>query len=308
MSFVTGVGTINCDLLYSGLTGIPNEGEEVFSKAFAVQLGGGLPAIMVNLARLGLPVQFCTFLGTDMFSASMQDILEDKKIRFKNLYHGSGIPICVTAVAITRADRTFLSYQGEICLKDGDIEEIYAYSKGAKIVKMYYEEGNRELLRLYAKLKQEGAILTMDTGWEEDLSLQKYHEYLQLADFYTPNEKEAKKITGTDSVEAAAERLAEYFDEVIIKLGKDGCFYQNREGRKCFAPMQGIRAVDATGAGDAFLAGFMYGLYYGYSTEDCIRLGNVTGGYCVQAVGCLSSFPTEEELLEQAGVNLYVPD
>ena len=59
-----------------------------------------------------------------------------------------------------------------------------------------------------------------------------------------------------------------------------------------------MKAVDATGAGDAFMAGFMYGLYHDYCPEDCIRLGNVTGGYCVQAVGCLTRFPTEEELLK----------
>ena len=56
MGFVAGMGIINCDLLYSGLDAIPNEGEEVFSKRFDIQLGGGNPAIMVNLSRLKIPL------------------------------------------------------------------------------------------------------------------------------------------------------------------------------------------------------------------------------------------------------------
>ena len=50
-----------------------------------------------------------------------------------------------------------------------------------------------------------------DTGWEDDLTLEKYRDYLEIADYYIPNQKEAMKITGTSSVEAAADVLSEFF-------------------------------------------------------------------------------------------------
>ena len=56
--------------------------------------------------------------------------------------------------------------------------------------------------------------------------------------------------------------------------------------------------VDSTGAGDAFLAGFCYGLYYDYSFRDCIAFGNVTGGKAVTKVGALSGYVTEKALIE----------
>ena len=65
MSYVAGVGIVNCDLLYSGLTRLPTEGEELFARGFDLQLGGGVPAVMIHLNRLGVPVQFSTFLGRD---------------------------------------------------------------------------------------------------------------------------------------------------------------------------------------------------------------------------------------------------
>lgn len=298
MGFVAGVGIINCDLLYSGLKGIPNEGEEVFSESFDIQLGGGIPAIMVNLARLNLPVRLFTFLGNDLFSVHMKEILKRQNIDYVNLYKGEGMPLNITSVAVTPGDRTFLSYMGQVSLGEADIQEIYRQSTGARIIRMYNEMENPLLLNMYRKLKKEGSILTMDTGWEDDLSVEKYRDYLELADYYIPNEKEALKITGTESVSEAADVLGSFFEDVVIKLGKNGCFYRGKGKEQIFKPLDHVNAVDSTGAGDAFMAGFMYGLYYGYPVEKCIRFGNIMGGYCVQAVGCLTKFPTEEELLD----------
>lgn len=302
MGFVAGMGIINCDLLYSGLEAIPNEGEEVYSKAFDIQLGGGNPAIMVNLSRLKLPVRMVTFLGKDLFSSHMRTLLEQQGIRYTNLYKGEGMPLNITSVAVTKRDRTFLTYMGKVTLEEEDIDQVYNQFTGAKLVRMYCDLENEKLLQMYRRLKEEGSILTMDTGWEDDLSVEKYRKYLELADYYTPNEKEALKITGTRSVPEAARVLAGFFDEVVIKLGKNGCFYQGKGKTQILKPLEHVDAIDATGAGDAFMAGFMYGLYHDYSTKDCIRLGNIMGGYCVQAVGCLTKFPTEEELLEHLRV------
>ena len=298
MGFAAGAGIINCDLLYSQVERLPSEGEEVYSGGFDIQLGGGAPAIMVNLSRLHVPVHFQTFLGKDLFSVHIRGILDEMGMEYRNLYRGEGMPLNITSVAITPEDRTFLTYTGPVELTKREKEEIYRCSSGAKVVKMFMAGGDPEMADIYRQLKREGSILTMDTGWEDGLSLESYREFLELADYYTPNEREALKITGARSVPEAAEVLGRYFSDVIIKLGKRGCYYRNGNGEKILKPLSDVKAVDATGAGDAFMAGFMYGLYHDYCPEDCIRLGNVTGGYCVQAVGCLTRFPTEEELLK----------
>src|SRR5699024_7176582 len=68
MSFVAGAGSINIDLLFEGLPRIPNEGEELYSRGFSLQMGGGVSATLLNLAGLGVPVRIQTGLGNDMFS------------------------------------------------------------------------------------------------------------------------------------------------------------------------------------------------------------------------------------------------
>ena len=51
-NFIAGIGCTNVDILYSGIDRLPNEGEEIYAKHFSLQLGGGVPATLINLGRL----------------------------------------------------------------------------------------------------------------------------------------------------------------------------------------------------------------------------------------------------------------
>ena len=68
MSFIAGAGITNVDLLYQNMPKIPDVGEEVYTDKFSLQLGGGLPATLFNLGRLGIATKIATELGNDMFS------------------------------------------------------------------------------------------------------------------------------------------------------------------------------------------------------------------------------------------------
>lgn len=296
MKFVGGVGYTNIDLIYSGMDRLPSTGEEVYSKGFGMHLGGGVPATLINTTRLGVPSRILTFIGKDQFSAMAERFYASYDAEITNLYEGDGVPVVVTSVMVCNNDRSFATYRDDSAVDEQAVcEKIYQHLSGAKVVNMHVG-----FLPAYQKLKEEGTILIFDTGWEDDLSTEKYHDYLELADYYLPNQKEALKITGTDSVEAAAEKLGEYFETVIIKLDKDGCLVKDENGTRIIPSMKGVVAVDSTGAGDAFMSGFMYGIYHDHPVDQCIRFGNVTGGTCVQGIGCLTKYVNEEQLLEKA--------
>lgn len=96
---------------------------------------------------------------------------------------------------LTPGDRTFATYCKPTAITDELLERVYTMSKGAKLVQM--QEG---FLPVYRKLHEEGTILIFDMGWDDELSFEKYGDYLRLADYYTPNTKEALKlITGRDT-------------------------------------------------------------------------------------------------------------
>lgn len=292
MSFVAAVGSVNIDFMYSGMPRIPEEGEELYAKGFSLQMGGGSPATLINLSGLGVPVKISTWLGQDMFSDFAKSYFEKEGITPFNLYTGHGIPLNISTALITPSDRTFISYTDGYTIDEKTVQRIYENAKGAKVVQMI---GAPELLEVYAQLKQDGAVLVFDTGWEDDLSIQKYHKQLTLADYYTPNQKEALKITGTTQPDEAAKVLSELFENVIVKLDQDGCLIM-KKGIQKVLPNLKVTACDSTGAGDAFLAGLMYGLYYDYSFEDSVVFGNITGAKCVTGTGCLAARCDEKEL------------
>ena len=295
MSFVAGVGFANCDILYSGMPRIPNEGEGVYAHGLDVKMGGGTPATMINLSRLGVPVKFSTFLGKDMFSDVVKNELKRSGIDYTNLYEDSGIPVTVSCTIITQHDRTFVSYRDEVNITDRMLDAVYRQSVGAKFVEMHVN-----YLDIYRKLKKDHVAMILDTGWEDDLSIEKYADYIELADYYTPSRKEALKITGTSTPEDAIRQLGHYFKTPIVKLDKDGCMVMVNNEIVVVPPMPDVDRIDSTGAGDAFMSGLIYGLFHDYPVEDSVLFGNITGGTCVKGIGCLTSYVNETELLDIA--------
>lgn len=293
MVFCAGAGSTNVDLLYKGFERLPKLGEELYCDEFSLQLGGGLPATLINLGRLGVSARIATELGQDMFSEFAKSKFQENGVEPVNLYDGDKIPLNITSAIILPEDRTFFTYgKGSIDPSESAKEAFYEMATGAKVVLMH--PGG--FLPVYRRLKAEGTKLVLDTGWDEELSFSKYGEYLELADYYTPNRKEAMQITGASTPETAAERLRVYFDQVVVKVDKDGCI--GMDGSKMFfvPSIDEFRNVDSTGAGDAFLAGFVYGLMHDCPLKQCIAYGNITGGKAVTAVGALSAYVTEPEL------------
>jgi sugar/nucleoside kinase (ribokinase family) len=291
LMLVSGVGITNLDIIYSGLNTFPKLGTEAYAKGLSIQLGGGVPATLINLYRLGVPVRLATFIGKGLLADYIHQQLQNYGVEYHDLYSGEGIPFSLTSVAVTKQDRTFLSYRESVDLDDYTMESVYNTLKGSDVVIM--SEG---YIPVYRKLKKEGTKLVLDFGWDDEISLQRFDEYLKLADYYTPNRKEAKKITNTVSEEDALQRLGDYFEYPIVKLDKEGCLVGMNGKPVLIAPYSEYKHVDSTGAGDAFLAGFIYGICHEFDILRSVRAGNLTGGACVAKTGALNGFIKKEEL------------
>lgn len=295
MSFIAGAGATNVDLLYEDMPKIPDVGEEIYTDKFSCQLGGGLPATLINIGRLGIESKIATELGGDMFSAFASEQYKKNNVEPMNIYKGSSIPLNITSAIILKDDRSFITYgKGSIEPDDEAKESFYNMAHGAKICLM--QPGG--FIEVYKKLKSEGTLMVLDMGWDENMSVEKYSDLLDTADIYTPNRKEALRITGAANENDAADALKKYFDRVIVKVDKDGCIGIDNGERFFVKSVEKFKNKDSTGAGDAFLAGLCYGLFYDYPLKDCIEFGNITGGKAVTAVGALSAYVTEKELLE----------
>ena len=116
-------------------------------------------------------------------------------------------------------------------------------------------------------------------------------------DYITPNEDEARYYSGKDTPEEMADAFLERgVGNVIIKLGGKGCFFKNPE-TSFRLPACDIQAVDATGAGDNFVAGFTAEILRGSTPYDALRFANACGAICTTAVGAGTALKNRDQVL-----------
>jgi ribokinase len=112
-----------------------------------------------------------------------------------------------------------------------------------------------------------------------------------------PNQTEVKLLTGLDYKQGAKKLLDLGAEIVVVKLGKRGCYVTDGKENHMIDAYK-VEAVDTTGAGDAFCAGFIYGLVKRKDLFECGRLGNFVASHCVSKIGARTGLPRLEDLEE----------
>ena len=148
---------------------------------------------------------------------------------------------------------------------------------------------NPELIRAaMTAAKSAGAKISLDlasfTVVEESKELLQ-----QLVDSYVDvliaNEDEACAFTGHSDEQFAIEALSEQADIAVLKVGRRGSYISHNGSTIAIKPMGDGSALDTTGAGDMWAAGFLHGLVKGYSLEKCGQLGSACGYEVCQVLG-----------------------
>jgi ribokinase len=111
-----------------------------------------------------------------------------------------------------------------------------------------------------------------------------------------PNQNELKLLTKRASYREGAKILLDKGVEIVaVKLGSKGCYVTDGRESHNLEPFK-VKVVDTTGAGDAFCAGFLYGLIKGKSLFDCGRLGNFVASRNIMKMGARSGLPYIKDL------------
>ena len=146
--------------------------------------------------------------------------------------------------------------------------------------------------------KESGQLVFADTKLPNfrKLSLGDIADSLPMIDYISPNEDEAKWITGeTDPDRMADVLLGMGVRNVIIKLGGKGCFFKNSDETVRLAACN-VDVVDTTGAGDNFLAGFIYGIIRGKTNREAMEFANACGAICATVVGANTALKDREQV------------
>lgn len=295
-------GEFNLDLVLYGLPeNLPPE-RELLANEMALQLGGSTAITAHNLARLGSRVGLIAANANDLLAGFCVRELERAGV---DLSHTVATPPSVrTGVTVLLQHESFrrsFTYTGSTAsLRFDDLDLDYLRSaRHFHLSSLFLQRGLiHDVPRLLALLKEAGLTTSLDTNddptgtWAGPIA-----EMLKYVDILMPNEREAKALTGEDSLDVAIERLSCVVPAVVVKRGAQGAVVVDHGIRVERAAVT-VSPVDAVGAGDSFNAGFLHGYLQGWPVERCLQIGNLAGAYSTTQIGGISAF-RDKRLMEK---------
>jgi sugar/nucleoside kinase (ribokinase family) len=273
------------DLIFAGLDRLPLLGEELRTKPFVRTWGGGATITAMAAARLGLTTSIVSALADGAMAR-----LKKEGVRIANLRR-RGEAHAVTVALSTPRDRAFVTFDGV----NSELGPRFVRALGrvrARIVHCALcPRDIPPLARAFRTLRSRGVKVSLDLGY--DLHLAKDRDLRRLiseADYLLINEDEAKLYSGRKTLAQAEAYWRENARETVIKLGPRGSRWISARGI-VEERSRARTAVDTTGAGDAFNAGFLAGLLRGLPVRRALRLGNRVGARSILAVGGIDGLP-----------------
>jgi len=248
--------------------------------------GGSAANTIHGLANLGIETGFVGKIGQDEIGEFFESDLEENGI-IPLLFHDleeSGRSIALISQDSERTFATFLGAAVDLHEEDIDSDMYEGYN-------YFYIEGylvqNRVLFEKALRLaKSNNLIVALDLASYNVVAENKkfltemIREYV---DILLANESEAESLTGR-AADKALPDLAEMADIAVVKLGGNGSRIKSGDKEHEIGIID-VRAVDTTGAGDLYAAGFLYGLCQNQDLKKCGELGALLGGTVTEIIG-----------------------
>ena len=297
-------GIIVADHVSSPVSHLPGPGEVVLADQLLLTIGGCAANVAVDLGKLGVAASVVGRVGDDVFGRVVTDMLRERGVDTSLIRKTPGAATSQTLIVnVAGQDRRFIHSFGanaEFRAADIPVERVerckVLYLGGYLLMAKVVQE---ELIPIFAAARKAGARTVLDvvTPGPADY-LSRLDKLLPHVDVFLPNSHEAEMITA----ERDPVRQAEVFHRMgagtaIVTLGGDGAVVVGERVRVRAGAFP-VQFVDGSGGGDAFDAGYVYGLLHGMGPEDCLRVASALGASCVRAVGTTTGVFTKAECEE----------
>lgn len=289
------MGMALVDSIIKGFDPEPISASGYRAQSGTLSVGGEAVNEVVSCSRLGLKTGIACSFGDDAAAGLILSLLRNENVDTSCSLSDPSMQTPVSTLIVkedgTRKSITNLAHRdvGFPMLKLPMFTGAKAWILGS-LFRAPFDDAER-ILNVVSAGSSAGVKIYADTKLPnfKKLSLADLKESLPLIDFITPNEDEAKYLTGKKTPSEMADVFLSYgVKNVVIKLGAKGCFYKNSE-KTIELPACPVEAVDATGAGDAFVAGLVTAILRGSDIEKALRFANTCGAVCCTKVGATSA-------------------
>lgn len=280
---------------------LPSPGETVLASGYRVDYGGKGSNQAVGCARLGAEVSFVARIGRDSFGEMALRLYREEAIDTAFVRETSGQATGVGFILVeegTANNSIALDPGANELLSAADVGQSDACFEAAAVVLTQLEIPVAAAEAALARGRANAATTILNPAPVRPLPA----SVLQLVDVLTPNQSEAKVLTGRspevriEPEDVARELLGKGVKAVVTTLGEKGALIVTTSSSK-HIPARQMRAVDTTGAGDAFNAGLATALASGETLESAVEFAVITGGLAVTKEGVIPSLPTREDVV-----------
>lgn len=294
------LGILVVDVIGRPIGTFPPFGALQLVDSITPHLGGCAANTGVGLQTLGVATQVSGHVGRDGFGDFVKNELHRLGVA-ANVSEDEDAPTSATMVMVAPdAERAFLHSLGAnatfapdaLQTFDGQLLHIAGHGLMPQL-------DGEPCARLLQNAREQGLKTSLDTaGAPNESWAEKLRVCLPHLDYFVPSLHEAQHLfpQAATPPDLCAQILKAGVQTVALKMGEAGSFVTN--GREShFVPAFKVQAKDATGAGDAFAAGFLCGVLRDFSLHDCARLGNACGALCATEVGTVAGYRSLPETL-----------
>lgn len=277
---------------------------------------GGAPAnVAVAAARLGAETAFVGKVGDEAFGHYLADVLRDEGVDVSGMRYD---PEARTGLAfIAKPDENtydILFYRNpgaDMRLRPDELDRemlsgTRAFHFGS--ISLIQEPSRSATLEAIRLAREGGALISFDVNyranlWSRDEARDRVRPVVGQASLIKVNEDELELLTGSADLEEGSQKLlAQGVEVCVVTLGPDGSYFRIAQGGGTVAPFQ-VDTVDATGCGDAFVAGLLWQLVRDSDwhaqlsvprMRQALRYANAVGALTSTRAGAIPALPTAQ--------------
>ena len=251
-----------------------------------ITTGGSAANTIHALAALGASCGYIGKIGDDILGQDFRHEFEKKNIK-THLILSKKDTGRVMALVSADSERTMATYLGAAAdLKPEELTDEMFNGFSYLFIEGYLVQDHKLIEKAVDLARKAGLKIALDLS---SFNVVEAHlDYLkelvrEKVDIVFANEEEALVFTGKQPEEALSE-IAAICEIAVVKIGKSGSLIQ-RGNEVVRAGIVAARAIDTTGAGDTYAAGFLYGLTRGYSLDKCSKIAALVSGKVVEVMG-----------------------
>jgi sugar/nucleoside kinase (ribokinase family) len=283
---------------------LPRAGELVAVPEMALRIGGCAANVAVDLAKQEVATSVMGKVGRDIWGRFLKEELSGHGIDTSGVMETDAFQTSQTLVLLcVGEDRRFVHSFGankDLRAEDFNRERVAsakAFYLGGYLAMPGLEPG--ATADLFRFCRERGVTTFLDVVTSGDFEPSgELEAVLPFVDFFLPNDDEALLLTGrTDPAEQAQALIDLGCRTVVLTLGSRGTLVHDGTGLHRFGAFH-VKAVDSSGSGDAFAAGFITAHLRGGTIEDWVRRGSALGASCVLKIGCTEGVFTRTQVEE----------